>query len=476
MSGNSYQNPLGYTRVTEANPKARIAHIGINDKTINTPSYFPILRRSRNPNEVRQIVEAVNRENDGYENPFPHIGGYVFEADLVERLLDPDEFSSSQSVQTRLGEEGVTYPNFHTLIERLDQTILIDPNTDRMMYSDRLDDFIEGSGLSGDLRSIIGDKKAGDYENQAAAYADIRDSASKEAIAESQLTFQNKFNVDLYLAPYLPIDNWNIGYGENEDVWNEDERERTGSEKPFNIQLYQRTAELAELWYGGKVAPVIPLRNSILLRYSTDQDGAGGVPQLWKDIVDEYRKLDPPMIFIKATNAEFDPMKPDFQNNRSIVKFFELLRKWTDNTPLFFLGIGELAYVLMAKGLDAYADPIHQQSFEPTVAITDEEHRPDPANQDFTRSYLVYRLWRREKFNQLTDLSCPGPFCEPFENADLSSLEISDQDSLRTKHWFWIRNDELGMLKEAIDDDQVSIALKDICEDSDWHKNLATFL
>lgn len=464
-----------YRITTRADPKARIAGISFNDKTVESPAYFPIIRRSQSANEIQEVLDIVNRLDDGETRPLEHVGGFVFEAERVSRLLESELEEYSGSRQSTLAGRN-SFSNFYSLIEYLEKALLIDPNLDRMFYSSSREDYLEASGVPESVVDLLEDSIEGKLDGQPESFKSIRREVTPTNLCETSLRFQRKYRVDLFLSPYLPIDNWNIGAAEDQDLWNEAERDRADAPLPYNIQLYRASAELADLFYDSQVAPVIPLRKSVLKRFTTDADGVGGIPQVWKDIIDTYRELNPPIIFIKATNAEFDPKKPDLEMNRAIVEFFCTLRKWVDDTPIFFLGIGELGYILMAEGLDAYADPIHAQPYETSVAITDEEHRPDPDDIDPTREYLVYRTWTREKFNQLDNFGCPGPFCLPFESRDPSTLGISDQDSLRTKHWFWLRDDELRMLKESIINNQVKISLKDICNDSDWHKNLATFL
>lgn len=428
-----------------AAPDARVADLTLNGKQNQTPTYYPTLTRKTDP---ERILETFRELNDAGEDLLPRIGGFVVESqDAPEVLGDSQEHR--QSVLN-----GNNFTNFSSLLDDLGRVLVVEPNTDRLLYwtyrqeigaiaeylPPSINEAARRLGLDDDNPDAI------DFQD---AYDLVRENLSVEEFAARMIRLQEEFGADVVLAPYLPL--------EGESV--EDDLET-------NIALYHQAKTLTEK----PVEPVIPLKKSVIGADADNTNGRIHSPQIWIDIIQEYRKLEPDILYLKATNAEFDPDTLHKTDNQGIYQFFSLLRRYT-NRPAFFLGLDELAYILTQDGLDGYSRPLYKNPYRTPITNGNGGNNSTPH-----RKFLLPRDWSWEKFDQISNLGCNCYFCTQYQDVDPQDIELPDQDSLRMSHWLWLRDEEMDEIREAIEKDEVRPGLQSICKDSEWKKNFTTFI
>jgi len=438
-----------------AAPNARMGELAINGKELPTPTYFPSLTRV---SDAENVVEAVRVLDEQDEPLLPYTGGFVVESQLAPSVLDDFD----RSVQTDLNGNR-KFSNIYSIVDDLDRCLLIDPNTDRLLYFNYREDMREISDHLPDPFLDVADALDADDDEDGEdgaemamehrdAYPRLKEEVSPPNFVENMLGLQNEYGPDLFLVPYYPIEL---------DTYEEDIE--------ANLDLYRISQNLANTLYDREVAPVLPVKRSILSADAEQENGRRQPPQAWLDIIHTYRELDTDILFLKATNVETDPDELHKTDSEGIFHFFRLFRQFTD-MPTFFLGLDEFSYILMAQGLDGYSHPMYQNPFRRPIRGGDSSDIPRH------RKFLVPRKWGWERFDQLDSLGCNGPFCEPYNDTHPSDIELSDQDTLRKRHWLWLRDEELREINDAITKDEVRPGLQSICKDSEWKKNFTMFL
>jgi len=441
---------IDYQIRNTAAPSARLGELSINGKTVETPTYFPTLTRVTDPEKVTGAVQVLDEQG---EPLLPYTGGFIVESHLAPSLLDDID----RHTQTDLNGEP-QYSNLYSVIDHLEKCLIIDPNTDRLLYSKYRDNIADIKDHLPDEFLTVADALDNDTETDLEmrheeAYPYLQERVSRPNFVENLLNLQTRYDPDLFLQPYYPI---------GLDTYDQDLEE--------NIDLYRVTSSLADRLYDRPTAPVLPVKKSILGADAEQENGRRQPPQAWLDIIHTYRELDPDILFLKATNVETDPDKLHKTDSEGIFNFFRVFRRFTD-MPTFFLGLDEFSYILMAQGLDGYSHPFYTSPYRKPM-------RPgnNMENISHHRKFLVPRKWGWEKFDQLDDLGCNCTFCEPYNGTDPSEIDFSDQDQLRMRHWLWLRDEELRELNEAIINDEVRPGLRSICKDSEWKKNFTMFL
>lgn len=428
-----------------AAPDARIAELTLSGKTISTPTHFATLTRQSEPDRIANTFQRLNEEG---EPLLPHTGGFVVESQNVSEILESDQ----DHTQAVLG--GNNFTDFKTLVDDIDRILVVEPNTDRLLYwnyrqkIDSLTDHLPPEFQEAARRLDL-DEEDSEHLKLEEAYPLLRKSVSQQEFVEGIVQLQIDNDADIVLPPYFPI-----GAEDYEDTLE------------TNISLFNLAQEATDM----PVAPVIPLKTSVLGMDGENENGRIHGAQEWIDIIQSYRELDPHLLFIKATNSRIDPNTLDKTESEGTYNFFSLLRRFT-NIPAFFLGIDEFAYILMQDGLDGYSHPLYDTPYRAPVTNGEDANNHSPH-----RKFIVPRGWGWEKFDQLDSLGCNCPFCEEFSDVDPADIELSDQDDLRNSHWLWLKDEELEEISEAIQNDELRPGLKSICNDSEWKKNLATFL
>jgi len=441
---------IKYQISNTAAPSARLGELSINGKSIDTPTYFPSLTRVTDPEEVTGAVRVLEEQG---EPPLPYTGGFVVESHLAPPVLG----GIDRTTQTDLNGEP-QYTNLYSVIDRLGKCLIIDPNTDRLLYSKYRDAIDDVADHLPDAFLTVTDALDSDTDSDREmrhkeAYPALQDTVSRPNFVENLLNLQAQYGPDLFLQPYYPI---------GLDTYERDLEE--------NSELYRVTKGLADRLYDRPVAPVLPVKKSILGADTKQENGRRQPPQAWMDIITAYRELDTDMVFLKTTNVETDPDKLHKTDSEGIFQFFRVFRRFTD-IPTFFLGLDEFSYILMAQGLDGYSHPLYESPYRKPVRAGN-----NTENISYHRKFLVPRKWGWEKFDQLDDLGCNCTFCAPYNSADPSEIEFGDQDQLRMRHWLWLRDEELRELNEAIINDEVRPGLQSICKASEWKKNFTKFL
>lgn len=460
-----------------ARPNARLGELSANGKTIEIPSHLVSLRK---PSDIETTLETINHLTSIGESPaLPNTGGFVVELQSAKKLLS-DQISEyyGPGEQVSLNDqEGWT--DLYSAIRDLNKLLVVDPNTDRIFYSNYRDEFQEVPGLPDGFSHAI-EKRLDDDDDEitgpTSGYKYLRDSPWRSILCEAILSNQWALNADFLIPPYYPIEKSTIGSGERQDIWGPDHREEGAIDTiPENMQLFNLAQELAARLYDRPLSAVIPLKTDIL-RESPNK-GPDGLepPEIWIDIMEEYSNVECEAYFIKATNASIEPGTLKKAECDGIVNFVKLFRKEYTDKPILFLGIDELAYVLMAHGLDVYSHPIYDSPYE-KGAFYNEEARPDPADINYHRKFFVPRSGVLKKFDELENLGCDCPFCEPFRDVDPASIRKGKQDDLRKKHWLWVKDESIRQLKDSIRGDRVRPALRDFFTDSDWEKNYIKYL
>lgn len=435
-----------------AAPRARSGELAINGKTVNTPTYFATLTRVTEPDQVTGAVQVLDEQG---EPPLPNTGGFVVESHLAPDILG----GIDRTAQTDLNGQR-QFSNLYAVIDILEKCLLIDPNTDRLLYSnyrgqlDPIRDFLPDP-FTTTADALNGEEDVDLDISHEEAYPYIQDNVSRPNMVENMLNLQAEFDADLFLAPYYPIEL--------------DSYERDVEE---NIELYRVTKSLADRLYDRPVAPVLPVKTSVIGADAEQENGQRQPPQAWLDIIHAYRNLDSEVLFLKTTNVETDPDKLHKTDSEGIFHFFRQLRGFTD-MPTFFLGLDEFSYILMTRGLDGYSHPVYNSPYRKPMQPGD---NIDHDNISQHRKFLVPRKWGWEKFDQLDSLGCNCPFCQPFNDTDPIDIEFGDQDRLRMRHWLWLRDEEIRELNDAITKDEVRPGLRSICNDSEWKKNFTMFL
>jgi hypothetical protein len=432
-----------------AAPSARLGSLSISGKDIDTPTYFPTMTRVSDPEQVTGAVEVLDGQGGP---PLPNTGGFIVESHLAPTVLD----GMDRSTQANLNGE-LQYTNFYSVIDLLDKCLIIDPNTDRLLYSKYRNNIGDIADHLPDEFLAVADALEADDDEEGSlrheeAYPRLRETVSRPNLVENMLGLQAEYGPDLFLPPYYPI---------GLDSYEKDLEE--------NVEMFRVANSLADRLYDRPVAAVLPVKKSIL---GVDADQANGQrqpPQVWLDIIHTYRELDTDLLFLKATNVDTDPDELHKTDSEGMFNFFRVFRRFTD-MPTFFLGLDEFAYILMAQGLDGYSHPLYNSPYRKPM-------RPgNNNNASHHRRFIVPRKWGWEKFDQMDSLGCNGPFCEPYNDTDPSDIEFSDQDQLRRRHWLWLRDEELDQMYEAIVNDEVRPGLQSICQDSEWKKNFTKFL
>jgi len=426
-------------------PDARVGELTLNGKTNPTPTHFSTLTR---PSEPDRILETFRELDEEDEPLLPHIGGFVVESHMAPAILDAE----NQHTQSVLG--GNNFTSFDALLDDLGRFLLIDPNTDRLLYwlyRQQLDEISEY--LPTEFTDVVEllelDENDTDHLEFEEAYPRLREQMPPEELVTGIIDLQEEYDADLIFSPYIPI-----GLESYEEDLN------------FNLELYWTAQQMIDK----PVAPVIPLKTSVLGADAENDNGRIHGAEEWIEIIQSYRELDPIMLFLKATNARTDPDTLHKTDSEGIYQFFDLLRRFT-NLPAFFLGLDEFSYILMQDGLDGYSHPIYKNPYRMPVSNGNGAN-----NHSSSRKFIVPRRWGWEKFDQLNDLGCNCVFCQEYNHQDPAEIELSDQDALRTSHWLWLKDEELREINEAIEKDQVRPGLQSICHDSEWKKNFTTFL
>lgn len=372
---------------------------------------------------------------------------------MVESQDVPDVLSGFHD-HTQTVLEGTNLTRFDTLLDDLDRVLIVEPNTDRLLYwtyrneLEEIEEYLPPEFIEMTKRLKLDDDESESIDVEE-AYPDLREKISIQEFAEGMIQLQEDFNADVCLAPYFPIELKT--YSEDLDI---------------NIELYNKANELTDL----PVEPVIPLKTSVLGADAGNTGGRLHSPQEWIDIIQGYRELDPDIFYIKATNSEFDPDTLHKTDNQGIYQFFNLLRRFS-NRPAFFLGLDELAYILTQDGLDGYSRPLYKNPYR-----MPKTNGNGGGNHSHHRKMLLARDWSWEKFDQISDLGCNCFFCQEYQGVEPQNIELPDQDDLRISHWLALRDEEMAEIREAIENDEVRPGLQSICNDSEWRKNFTTFI
>lgn len=440
-----------YEKVFEAAPQAREGILTINGKSNRAPTHLVNLTRKTDPDRV---VDTIAELNEAGEELLPHISGFLIESQLTPTVLDEVESTSQTDLQ---GD--TKFSNIFSVIDKLDRWLIVDPNTDRIFYSvyrEKLED-LQGRVPEQffDIKDAL-DRDEDDEEDPGEVlehedvYSILEQRVSSEEMAESFIGIELDYGSDLIVPPYYPID-----------------LETYENDLRLNFELYEQ-AQQVDASGTLPTSIVIALKNSVIGAESQRNNGRRQPPQAWIDIIQQYRKAAPDIIFLKATNFSMDPDTLHKREYEGILEFFKLLRRFT-NTPVVFLGLDEFAYILMAEGLDGYSHPLYKSPYRMPV-------RSQNNNHSMHRRFLVPRKWGWTKFDQLASLGCNCMFCEEFNDIHPSQIDIPDQDQLRNQHWLLLRDEELQELHEAIRKDEMRPGLQSICGDSEWKKNFNTFL
>lgn len=428
-----------------AAPRARTGELTIKDKSNRTPMYLAnLIRKSDRKNLVRTINQ-LNRKNEAL---LPNVGGV-----LVESQLAPEVLGGLEDVtQIDLTGEEKDFTNLRSVLDKLGRYLIIDPNTDRLFYSNYRENMTAiRQHLPNEVLSICQDLNDDENEDvdHRVAYNRFRENVVSGELVQQMLNLQNKFGADIHLSPYYAIGH-----------------ETLADDLDQNINLIKIANELSD--EAGTVC-VIAVRKSVLSLEYTRENGQLHPPEEWIEIINKYRELNPDLIFLKATNVETDPDKLDKTDSEGIFDFFELLKRFM-NVPTIFIGLDEFAYILMAQGLDGFTHPLYKNPYR-------QPKRGNTNNGANHRKFLIPRKWEWEKFDKLESLGCNGPFCNEFNGTTHpSDIDLPDQDELRKSHWFWLRDEQLSQISEAIAKDEIRPGLVDMCSDSEWKKNLTRFL
>lgn len=428
-----------------AAPNARVANLNLNGKQNQTPTYYPTLTRKTEPDRVLETFQELDEAGGEL---LPRIGGFVVESQDAPDVLN--DFQEPR--QAVLG--GNNFSNFASLLEDLSRVLVIEPNIDRLLYwAYRQDIDAIAEYLPPSIEEVDRLLSLDDNHPEAIGFQDaydlVRENMDIEEFATRMVELQEDFEADVVLAPYIPLKADSV----EEDL-------------ATNINLYKKAKDLSEK----PVEPVIPLKKSVIGADADNTNGRIHSPQIWIDIIQEYRKLEPDILYLKATNAEFDPDTLHKTDNQGIYQFFSLLRRYT-NRPTFFLGLDELAYILTQDGLDGYSRPLYKNPYRMPITNGDGGNQATPH-----RKFLLPRDWSWVKFDQINNLGCNCHFCNQFQGIAPQEIELADQDSLRMSHWLWLRDEEMDEIHEAIAKDEVRPGLQSICEDSEWKKNFTTFI
>lgn len=431
----------------QAAPQARSGRFSFGNGWARSPMYFANLI-SRDDRE--NLVDTINTLVRRGEPLLPHLGGAIIESQNAPGVLAGDR----EVIQRDLEGDEIDFTTFWDVLDNLNRNLVIDPNTDRLLFSiyredvEAIREYLPNQlvEISRDLNIEDSDLEYADANNQ------LKNEISGDDLSRGMIQIQRDFESDLRIPPYFSID-----------------AESFDRDLHQNVNLVEATSNLLSGDEGNDLAPVIPLRRSILTLEPTREGDRLEPPQEWIDIVNAYRDLNPELLFIKATNVEMNPDVLDKAESDGFINFFTMLRRFTA-TPTIFLGMDEFAYILMAHGLDGYTHPLYNSPYRTPK-------RGGGNGGPNHRNFLIRRELGYEKFDQIDSLGCNGPFCQRFNgNIHPSEIDLADQDTLRKCHWYWVRNQELGEVWDAIQEDTMRPGLHSLFSDSSWKKNLTQYV
>lgn len=384
----------------QAAPQARSGRFTFGNGWARLPTHFPNLT-SRFEREM--LVDTINTLLRNGEPLLPHLGGVVVESQHVPEVLD-----GTQGVTQRdLSGDDIDFTTFWDVLDILKRNLVIDPNTDRILYSmyrgniESIREYLPRSvvDLARDLNVEESDI------NHQGAYEHFKNGIASDELVRGNLNLQREHDSHLRIPPYYSIDAETL----QEDI-------------NQNINMFKIMENLLDDGEIGRIAPVIPIRGSVLTLEPTREGDRLVPPQEWLDIINAYRELEPDLIFIKATNVEMDPNILNKSDSDGIFGFFTLLRRFT-STPTFFLGLDEFSYILNAHGLDGCSHPLYKSPYRTP--------KRGGSNGTNHRNFLIRRELGRVKFDQLDSLGCNGPFCRGY-NGEIhpSDIPLPEQDQL----------------------------------------------
>lgn len=426
---------------------ARRGVLSLYSSQFRTPTYIPNLIKRH---DREKLVLTINTLLEKREPLLPHTGAVLVEAQNTQEVLG----DLRDVTQRELTGELKDFTTLQSVLDKLNRGLIIDPNTDRILFSAYRSN-IEPikTNLPNKLVSISRefDKEDTDIEYDE-AYHKFKKKVSNHQLSKDMIDLQRKFDSTIRVPPYYSID-----------------AETVDRDLKYNVDLYKKSKTHAKENFEDNLVPVISIRNSILKLDSFRENGRLHPPKEWGKIINKYRDLDPDLYLLKATNAEIDPDWVEKPISEGILEFFKLFRRYT-GVPAIFLGLDEFAFLLTDQGLDGYSHPVYQNPYR-------QPKRGGNSEGPNHRKFLRPRKGGWVKFDQLETLGCNGPFCEDY-NDDISPSEIplNDQDDLRKCHWYWLKDEQMRQVYEAIGNGTLRPGLDDVFSDSEWRKNLLSFL
>lgn len=432
---------------TRASPRARSGKFSFQRGWTRAPTFFANLIEKT---DRTHLVATINDLAEQGEPLLPYLGGVVVESQRAPVVLEGLE----DVTQTELNGDQKDFTTLFDVLSNLNRNLVIDPNTDRLLFSTYRNEIKPiRDYLPQEILPTLAELDRGepdiDYDE---AYSIFKEEVSSGDLVDRSLQLQADYHSDLRIPPYYSID---------ADTLEEDLSQ--------NINLIKITEDVVSEEYSEFVAPVIPLRRSVFAQKHEREGEHLKPPEEWSKIVRKYRQLDPDLLFVKATNVEMNPKQLDQTETDGIFDFFNLLRRNT-GVPIIFLGLDEFAYTLMAHGLDGFSKPLYSSPYR-------SPKRGGATEGPNHRNFLIRRKLGWKTFDQLDSLGCHGPFCREY-NGEVrpSDISLSDQDTLRRKHWFYVRNQEVKEVYDAIQKDDIRPGLASLYSDSAWKKNLTRYL
>lgn len=408
-------------------------------KCFKNPTYFPTVDRV---GDMRDIIDAkVKLEQMGDKN-LPHINGLVIEAHRIPIILT-DQLKLTKQMRLTKRSKGQDFKDFYEYINEYDLFFFIDPNLDRIDISSTYGKWFlrlhENFGPSKNFFTNEIIEKMINGQN-----VDPKLFLNPDFITRV-LRLQKKYKADIFLPPYSSI---NL---------------RTFSKDlSINLELFSSAEQINKFVFQNEkpLIPVMCLHTNIFKA----KKNKSGKRSEWSKLIESFEKIESNIIILKITN--FDILSPS-ENYKGILSFFRELKDST-NKIIIFLNMNEFAYILIREGLDIYSSRMSRSGMD----IPKRGIEPPPRYG----KYYVPRKMILVNFDEIEELPCSCPFCDPYSNGKHKSLSESDWNSLRIYHFVYLKNEELGMLNREMKKKCMRVALRDIFADSEIWKNFTEFI
>jgi len=425
-------------------------------KTVKTPSFFPTVARK---GDTRDLMDAKSQLETTRSVNMPHINGIVIEAHSIPKVLDKH---LKLTRQTRLvsREPGDKFTHLYDYTSEYGLVLIIDPNLDRINTSQTYREGFQKLNQQYKMQREGTGRELGkefftrEILDKLITQTPVDPVSFKNPdFITRTLRLQQKYKSDVFLPPYSAINIRTI----EEDL-------------NLNLELYHAADQINKFLFGGEksLIPVICLHKN-MFKVSHNKLHKTSVKSRpknrigWDKLIDKFVGLDSDMIILKISN--FNTQSRD-ENYKEVLRFFDRLKSKTTK-PIIFFNMNEFAYALMKYGLDIYSARMSRSGIDIPI-------QPVGERSPYGKYYIPRKMVLVD-FEDLEELPCSCPFCEPYGDGSHKDLNPSNWNSLRIRHFVHEKDGELEKLIVEMKKKSLRVALREIYADSENWKNFAEF-